>query len=1118
VRCTSCHHDNPEGAHFCGACGETLAAERACTRCNATNPAANRFCHRCGSPLDASAASPERAPRDYTPRHLAERILSSRSALEGERKQVTVLFADVKGSMELAESVDAEAWHGLLDRFFGILTEGVHRFEGTVNQYTGDGIMALFGAPIAHEDHAQRACYAALWLRDALRAYADELRLERGLSFSVRMGLNSGEVVVGKIGDDLRMDYTAQGHAVGLAQRMEALAEPGKVMLTEDTGRLVRGYFALRELGATRLKGHAEPVRVLELEGVGPHRTRLDRSRARGLSKFVGRDDDLATLEATLEHMIEGTGRVVGIVAEAGLGKSRLCFEFAERCRARGLLVREARGVAHGHDVPLLPVLEFYREAFGIEPGDSDGRARQKIAGAVAQADRELLDALPLLFEFLAVPDPEQPAPELAPEVRERRLLGLLRGLTLARGQREPAVIVFEDLHWIDAATGVFLELIADAAAESRTLLVVNFRPEYHAPWMQKSYYQQLALRPLERGAIAELLGAWLGRHPSLEGLAERLCDRTAGNPFFVEEVVQALIESGALTGARGRYRLARALEDVAIPDTVQTLLAARIDRLAEREKQLLQTAAVIGRSFPEPLLAAVADLGHEDLRDGLHRLVQAELLMEQALYPEVELAFKHALTQEVAYASQLRERRAEVHGRVAQALEDRGGDAGREHAALLAHHWERAGDALRAARWQRQAAEAAGLFRADDARFHWRRVRELATAAPESAEARELANLARANLMYFGARMGMPEEEIRALFEEGARDPADAGTKAVLLASYGALRTGAGDVQAGARYCAEAVAAADRAGEPGARAMARFCAMQASLPLGRYEAICRLQEENDAICPGEAEREIVVQGYRPFLSSLLFHGWALEDLGRSGESDRVFRRLEALRERTKDPIATAMLHFLASYRFGSRGDGARALAEGRLALEATASSSNPVMVATGKLALSLGLHFAERWEEAIEACRELRAYCHDHRVLLQAETHFLADLAEAQLGTGDWRAALASADEALALAKEREAPGNVPLGESARARSWLASGEAEAPDRAEAALARAEGCALQLKARSHLPRIHEVRAALAAQRGDAAARERELREAERLFREIGWPQQAERLARELAS
>jgi class 3 adenylate cyclase len=324
MRCSSCGSENREGRKFCAECGATLSL--ACAACGASNQPGERFCGECGKPLVAASkpGPPLPDPRSYTPKHLAEKILKSRSALEGERKQVTVLFADVKGSMEIAEQLDPDEWHGILDKFFSILTDGVHRFEGTINQYTGDGVMALFGAPIAHEDHARRACYAALYLRDELRRYADDLRHKSALNFSVRMGMNSGDVVVGKIGDDLRMDYTAQGHTVGLAARMEQLAESGRAYLTEETAKLVSGFFRVRDLGPFELKGVSASVRVYELEGVSALRTSIEVSRSRGFSRFVGRADEMAALEAALGRAIEGNGQVIGVVAHLGFGKSRL--------------------------------------------------------------------------------------------------------------------------------------------------------------------------------------------------------------------------------------------------------------------------------------------------------------------------------------------------------------------------------------------------------------------------------------------------------------------------------------------------------------------------------------------------------------------------------------------------------------------------------------------------------------------------------------------------------------------------------------------------------------------------------------------------------------------------
>ena len=424
--CSACGHENVANSKFCPECGQTLAPR--CPACDAELVAGSKFCNQCGSTVATGtpAEISERTPQTYTPRHLAEKILTSRSALEGERKQVTVMFADVKGSMDLAGQLDAEEWHQILERFFAILTDGAHRYEGTVNQYTGDGIMALFGTPIAHEDHAQRACYAALDAREKLTGYADQLRIERGLNFGVRFGLNSGDVVVGKIGDDLRMDYTAQGHTVGLAQRIEQLAAADRVYVSAHTQRLVDGYFELRDLGESKLSGANEPVGVFELEGAGTSRTRLDVSRSHGLTRFVGRTDEMSILTTALARAKNGHGQVVGVLGEPGLGKSRLCFEFVEQCRADGLDVIEGHCPAHGKNIPYVPILELYRSYFGITSQDSAPDARQKIAGALLLLDESLVDSLPVLFEFMGVGDPDRPAPELDADARQRALFELM--------------------------------------------------------------------------------------------------------------------------------------------------------------------------------------------------------------------------------------------------------------------------------------------------------------------------------------------------------------------------------------------------------------------------------------------------------------------------------------------------------------------------------------------------------------------------------------------------------------------------------------------------------------------------------------------------------------------
>jgi class 3 adenylate cyclase len=772
MNCAGCGHANPERAKFCLECGASIGAR--CAGCGTELPSAAKFCLECGvsvavvAPTATPSGPGPRTPRAYTPKHLAEKILQSRSALEGERKPVTVLFADVKGSMELAEQAGPEQWHAILERFFEILAEGVHRFEGTVNQYTGDGIMALFGAPIAHEDHAQRACYAALQLLTRLREFAREVRREHGLDFATRIGLNSGEVVVGKIGDDLRMDYTAQGHTVGLAQRVEALAEADACFLSQATAELVSGFFALEDLGEFRVKGSAGPLRVFRLAGAGPARNRFDVSRARGLSRFVGRAREVHTLEAALDAARAGHGAVVGVVAQAGTGKSRLCYEFLESCRAAGFAVHEGRAVAHGKSIPLIPILEIFRSYFAIGERDDDRTAREKIAGRLLLLDEGFREVLPVLFEFLGVADPAQPPPSLEAEARQRQLQSVSRRLLRQATAERPGLLLIEDLHWLDGASEAWVRDWVDAISGTHGLLVMNFRPEYRAEWMQRSHVQQIALAPLGPEAIRELLGDLLGADPSTAGLAGAIHARSGGNPFFAEEIVRSLIESAQLEGERGRYRLTTPIETLAVPGSVQALLAARIDRLPEREKRVLQTAAVIGKDFRGPILEQVIDLSPGEIAESLAALRSAEFVYEGSLYPIAEYSFKHPLTQEVALGSQLADRRRAAHAAVARATEAFDADRLDEQAALLAHHYGQAGRAFDAAQWHARAGGFIAKSDFGEATRHFQRARELLREVHGVPMAAPLgASVCRALLMV-SLRVGIPREETHCIFEEG--------------------------------------------------------------------------------------------------------------------------------------------------------------------------------------------------------------------------------------------------------------------------------------------------------------------------------------------------------------
>jgi len=672
----------------------------ACPRCTAINPRGQKFCDACGESLSSVGSSPARDARAYTPRYLVDRILTTRGALEGERKQVTVLFADLVDSMRLAERLGAEEWHRVLDRIFEIFSAGIHRFEGTINQFTGDGVMALFGAPVAHEDHARRACHAALSAMDELHAYAGTLRA-RGIELSVRMGINSGEVVVGKIGDDLRMDYTAQGHCVGLAARMEQLAAPGTVLLTESTARLVEGFFALADVGSRIMKGVSAEIRTFELRGIGSRRTRLDGSGLRGLSRLIGRQTELTWLDGILARAMESNGQVVGVIGEAGVGKSRLCLEFIQRCRARGVATNEVHCPSHGATVPWLAMRDLMRGYLGLAPDAAADSVRRSVEQQLLALDAGFANAVPLVLEILGVAASGHPPERTAPQAAT-----FMRRFFRLQSMSRPGVLFLDDAHWMDRASEELVQVIAASVRGTPTLLLANFRPEYKPAWIGGPHYHQLALAPLGEEASRELLRDLLGSDDSLGELSARILERTGGSPFFTEEVVTALAASGSLLGERGAYRLATPVETLALPATVQALLSARIDRLGERAKDLLQVASVIGKQFDEPLLQEVSGLGdRHDLDAALGTLQDEEFFRLVTLSPRPEYAFKHPLVREVAYSSQLGERRARVHAAVATALEKLRSDRLGEYASLIAHHWEASGMRFEAARWKRRAA-----------------------------------------------------------------------------------------------------------------------------------------------------------------------------------------------------------------------------------------------------------------------------------------------------------------------------------------------------------------------------------------------------------------------------
>ena len=1062
---------------------------RHCAECGHRASARARFCEQCGAALTPTA-KPLRAPRT-----LEAKILSERTGIEGERKQVTVMYTDIVGSTELTRTLDPERYGVVLDRFLAIAADAVHALEGTVNQFTGDGLLAVFGAPLAHEDHAQRACMAVLRLQREVAELAAETARIDGVDFAIRSGLNSGEVIVGAIGDDVHMDFVPIGTTTSLGERIESLAPPGSIAVSASTAALVEGEFELRELGEFELKGVPTRQRVLELVGAGTAHTRLAAVAAtRGLSPFVGRDAEIAALLSALDHALAGDGRAVAIVGDAGVGKSRLVHEFAAGCAARGLAVNSTGGVAHGRYAPFLPILALYRECFGITTRDAPEIARERIESRMLALDPAFAADLPLLFEFLGVAGRARPHAVPDPVARRRRLLAVLARAVKARSRHEPAVVVVEDLHWIDDASDAFLEELVEAVAGTRTLLICTYRPEYEARWVSGEPHAQLSLGPLAGDATDDLLTGLLGHDRSLDGLPALIEARTRGNPFFIEEIVQALAENGHISGARGRYRLAARLDGLALPATVQAGLAARIDRLPRREKALVQTMSVIGSEVPEPLLRAVADLSESHLAEAVDALAGAEWVVAGGSSDSREYAFKHPLAQEVAYRSQLSGQQARTHTAVAAAIERTYPDGLDERAALLAHHCEASGDMLAAAGWHARAATWAEVASPADSMRHWRRVRDLTRDLEASPERDELATKAGAGILSLGWRLGISPEESAALHAEGSdaervsRDLYYAGS----LMHSGREREGLDGFRETAR---QALAAGDR----GRTLTASTGVAYANWIAGSLREAAELIDRALALAGGDPSTGSGIAFVCPLAHAFGDRGRSIGYMGELDAARRDFHRAIGLARDYDDPETESAAYANLALLEAEAGDveAARDNAANGLAIAEPAANAIHIIACTTPAALAEVR--AGRFADALARAESNLATVRRLGIGLYYEPLLLATIARAELALANPGRALAAGEAAVEIMDARGLRTCALLAPITLARVLLASQGAGAADRIATVLARALAVARESHARLYEPPIHRELAALARLRGDDVTAAREQAEAERI-------------------
>jgi len=1062
MQCLSCRAENAVTNAFCQACGASL--HLTCNLCGTANRPDSRFCGHCGQQFDISAPSLN-----------SNQLLRKLTVSGGEYKRLTVMFADIQNSTGLIASMDPESAMNRIQPVLDAMREAVHRYDGLVNKVQGDGVMALFGAPHPHEDHAVRGCLAALAMHAAVPRLGDP-------DLQIRVGLHTGEVVVQAVNNSLYQTYDAAGVAVHLASRLEHIAEAGQTLISGSTFAESKQFIEAKSLGLQTVRGISEPTEVFVVTGARPApASERFRSGPRS-SRLAGRKDELATLESELANARQGdkhVTNVIGVVGDAGLGKSRLCFEFAEACRRQGVQVLETRVLSHGRATPFQPVLELFRNAFNIQQRDSLEVSRQRVIDQL-RARGDFSDSLPLLLDFLGLHDPGFPASKQDPAVRKHRLLAFVRQFIHARPRDETVLVLVEDLHWIDQASEEFVEALVDAVVGTKTLLVLNFRPGYVAPWMQRSHYRLVSLGPLVGADLSALLSALLGDDPSLALLSRNIAERAQGNPFFLEELVKSLAERGDFEGERGAYRLKAGVDAIPLPPTVQAVLSARIDRLVDSSKQILQTAAVIGREVPLVILERVSNLTPDKTAEALGQLRRAELLYELPPFSQGVHAFRHPLIQEVAYQSLLQGRRRELHGAVARALTAEYADRVDEYSALIAFHLERADEPLPAAQSHARAAMWIGAKDPAQALRSWMKVRELVSNQPSSEQVDWLRMAASGQIVNFGWREGLPAEEGRLYFEE-ARDLALAANNmranAMMHAGFGRLLAVRGSADEYVAKVMEGIELAKQAEDPSLEVMLTAGLCHALRLSGRLtEALeVNIKATNRAHEVNRHHRTVLGFEIEPWLTSL--RGQLLVMLGHGDDArsflDRVIQ-MDPAQINVADHLVPSISYVDLAW---IQQDIRLAELHSERALSMALRSGSPYLQAYAMASRGLAHIVAGRPGSAIEDLTAAIDAARRRKAGLEYEPRMLADLANAYRLNGDLDAALRTADEAIEAASARNTRIAECLARIARAKTLLASsGNREG---VQDELGRIKALIEETGAKAYLPLVHDLESSL---------------------------------------
>jgi class 3 adenylate cyclase/tetratricopeptide (TPR) repeat protein len=975
----------------------------------------------CGARLTTVTETPRaESPAGYTPAHLAHKILSARERLAGERKQVTVLFADLKGSLELLADRDPEDARALLDTVLERMMEAVHRYEGTVNQVMGDGIMALFGAPVAHEDHAVRACYAALRMHRAMARGAEDVRRRLGVDVQIRVGMNSGEVVVRSIGNDLQMDYSAVGQTTHLAARMEQLARPGTTLITGATHRLAERFVDAVAHGPMPIKGLRDPVEVWELTRATPVTSSLGAVAGRVKSAMLGRAVEMARLERLLARAGEGHGQLVTLLGEPGVGKSRLVLELTRAAAVSGWQMHEAACVSHGTLTPYLPVRNLLTKYFDVEDGDDARRIREKVATRMVALDTRLAGGVSAILALGNVPNEDAEWAALEPTARRQRILRAVRELLLAESRRAPLLLVVENLQWADSETHAVIEELAGGLADARMLVLVSARNEHRRDWATSAETTEIRLDPLLVESATALADMILGAEPELAALKRRLVAHAAGNPFFFEEIVQALAETHALSGERGHYRLGKPVDSIHIPDRVQAVLAARIDRLSPQGKTFLQAGAAIGAEVPVALLQVVADSSSEEVLRGLADLEAADFLRTSALVPDLAYSFKQAITQEVAYSTLLKDQRRALHARIVDALESSyTGERRAEHVERLAYHALRAEAWAKAVAYLRDAGERAVARSANrEAVAFYDDALAALGHLPESRETFSLAIDLRLDLRPPLLQLGRLDD-IHRLSKEAESMAQQVNDEERLARSYSYLVNYhylLGEPARTVEYGARCLAIAERRGDPALATLARRYLGHSHHAQGQHRLAVQILEDNLAAIDAEIAGNTAVASITGHVASSAWLAWALADLGEFDRADACLDRARAEADLARHPYSQAIAWTLTGAVWYARGQVDRAVPTLARSLEICEQANLTVWQPIPATLLGACLLALDRKDDGMALLRDGVRRAESLGVMAYL-SRWTSHLAEGLLLTGDVAAARATADRAMALA-----------------------------------------------------------------------------------------------------